>query len=150
MRTRFEFDVATAATPDQVVELLTDFSPQRPDRWPALSAKSYEVYTVGETSADVREGQDLPPISATWHYDWSEPGTVTMTVTGGDDLAIGSYHTVIVRPAADGGSTVHGIWDNTAISNSARFGVLVMRLMGRRFFTTYYRRVFDQLAVRKT
>lgn len=149
MRTRFEFDLQTAATPDQVVELLTDFSPRRPDRWPALSAKAYEVYTVGETSAEVREGQDFPPISATWHYDWSEPGTVTMTVTGSDDLGVGSYHTVIARPAADGGSSVHGIWDNTAISNSARFGLLVMRVMGRRFFTMYYRKVFDQLAAGK-
>ncbi|CCF61060.1 hypothetical protein [Nocardia cyriacigeorgica] len=149
MRTTFEFDLPTAATPDQVVELLTDFSPRRPDRWPALSAKTYAVYSVGETSAEVREGQDFPPIDATWHYDWSEPGTVTMTVVRSDDLAVGSYHTVIVRPGADGGSTVHGIWDNTSISASAWFGVLVMRAMGRRFFTTYYRRVFDQLAAGK-
>lgn len=39
---------------------MTDFSPNRPHRWPALSAKAFEVYHVGATEADVREGQDFP------------------------------------------------------------------------------------------
>jgi hypothetical protein len=37
VRTTFEFDFVTTATPDQVVELMTDFSPNRPHRWPASS-----------------------------------------------------------------------------------------------------------------
>ncbi|MBF6438069.1 hypothetical protein [Nocardia cyriacigeorgica] len=64
-------------------------------------------------------------------------------------LAVGSYHTVVARPARDGGSALHGIWDNTAISGSARFGLLMMRAVGRPFFTRYYRQVFDQLAAGK-
>lgn len=71
MRTQFEFDVHTKATPDQVVELFTDFSADRPKRWPALSPKQYRVLSVGETEADVWEGQDLPKINARWHYGWS-------------------------------------------------------------------------------
>jgi hypothetical protein len=47
VRTKFEFDFVTTATPDQVIELMTDFSPNRPRRWPALSAKTFEVYHVG-------------------------------------------------------------------------------------------------------
>jgi hypothetical protein len=30
VRTKFEFDFVTTATPDQVIELVTDFSPQPP------------------------------------------------------------------------------------------------------------------------
>lgn len=146
MRTRFEFDLHTSATPEQIVELLTDFSPNRPSRWPALSAKLFEVYSVGATSADVREGQDLPKLFASWHYDWSAPGLVNMTVTESPYLERGSFHSVLATPAPDGGSNVHGVWDNTAKNLSATFGVLMMRIVGRTFFTTYYRRVFDRLA----
>src|SRR4029079_1007611 len=39
---------------------MTDFSPNRPHRWPAYSVKAYEVYRLGETEADIREGQDFP------------------------------------------------------------------------------------------
>ena len=72
--TKFEFDFVTTATPDQVIELMTDFSPNRPHRWPASSVKAFEVYHVGETDADIREGQDFPKLWATWHYDWSAAG----------------------------------------------------------------------------
>jgi hypothetical protein len=40
VRTRFEFDFLTTATPDQVIELMIDFSPNRPHRWPASSVKA--------------------------------------------------------------------------------------------------------------
>ena len=67
MRTKFEFDFVTTATPDQVIELMTDFSPNRPHRWPASSVKAFEVYHVGETEADIREGQDFPKLWSKWH-----------------------------------------------------------------------------------
>jgi hypothetical protein len=51
VRTRFEFDFVTTATPEEVVELMTDFSPERVRRWPASSAKAFEGYHLGETDA---------------------------------------------------------------------------------------------------
>ena len=80
MHAKFEFDFVTTATPDQVIELMTDFSARRIDRWPASSAKAFEVYRLGQTDADIREGQDFPKVWATWHYDWSTPGSVTLTI----------------------------------------------------------------------
>jgi tRNA nucleotidyltransferase/poly(A) polymerase len=41
VRTKFDFDFVTTATPDQVIELMTDFSPNRPHRWPASSVKAF-------------------------------------------------------------------------------------------------------------
>src|SRR4051812_48362628 len=67
VRTKFKFDFVTTATPDQVIELMTDFSPNRVHRWPASSAKAFEVYHLGETDADIREGQGFPKVWATWH-----------------------------------------------------------------------------------
>ena len=92
MRTTFEFDFVTTATPDQVVELMTDFSPNRPNRWPASSAKAFEVYQIGETEADIREGQDFPKLWAKWHYDWSEPNSVTLTIVESDALERRRFH----------------------------------------------------------
>ena len=87
MRTKFGFDFVTTAAPDQVIELMTDFSPNRPHRWPASSVKAFEVYHLGET--DIREGQEFPKLWATWHYDWSTAGTVTLTVVASDAMAAG-------------------------------------------------------------
>ena len=104
MRTKFEFDFVTTATPDQVIELMTDFSPNRPHRWPASSAKAFEVYHLGETEADIREGQDFPKLWATWHYDWSTPGSVTLTIVESDALQPGGLMTLTATPTAEGGS----------------------------------------------
>ncbi|MBC6448520.1 SRPBCC family protein [Actinokineospora xionganensis] len=146
MRTRFEFDVHTRATPEQVIELFTDFSANRPNRWPALSPREYRVFSVGETEAEAQEGQDLPKVSARWHYDWSTPGKVVMTVTESAYLATSSFHTVEVKPAANGGSDLHGVWDNTATNLSAKIGIGMMRVMGPTFFRRYYKRTLDRLA----
>lgn len=145
MRHKFEFDFVTTATPDQVIELMTDFSPNRPQRWPALSAKTFEVYHVGETEADVREGQDFPKLSAKWHYDWSEPNSVTFTVVDGDAMAAGSFMTLTATPRAEGGSSVHGVWDQTSKTVTGLLGVTAMRFIGPRLMSSYYKKVSDGL-----
>lgn len=145
MRTKFEFDFATTATPHQVIELMTDFSPNRPHRWPASSTKAFEVYHVGETDADIREGQDFPKLWATWHYDWSVPGSVTLTVVESDALATGSFMT-LAATATDGGSTVHGVWEQRSKNLIALAGITLMRFVGPRFLSTYYKKVYDGLS----
>ncbi len=104
------------------------------------------MHRVGEVDADVQEGQDFPKLFATWHYDWSTPGTVAMTVTESAYAAKGGMHLVRAAARAGGGSDVHGIWEMTAKNFSANFGVVVMRVVGARFFSVYYRRVFDGVA----
>jgi hypothetical protein len=145
VRTRFEFDFLTTATPDQVIELMTDFSPNRPHRWPASSIKAFEVYHLGDTEADIREGQGFPKLWATWHYDWSTPGSVTLTVTDSDALEPGSFMTLTATPRADGGSAVHGEWEQTSKNLTALIGVALMRVIGPRFLASYYKKVYDAL-----
>ncbi len=125
---------------------MIDFSPNRPHRWPASSVKAFEVYRVGETDADIREGQDFPKLWATWHYDWSEPNSVTLTVVEGDAMRAGSYMTLTARPRAEGGSAVHGIWDQTSKNLYGVLGVATMRLIGPKFMSSYYKKVYDGLA----
>lgn len=146
MPTRVEFDFHTRATPDDVVELLTDFSPDRPKRWPALSERWYEVYDVGVSTADVREGQEKPTLWARETYDWSTPGTVTWTVTDSSDLAPGSFVTLVASTSPDGGSDVHGTWERSAKSFKAKAILMMMSVAGRKMLRDYFRKVYDDLA----
>jgi len=147
VHTKFEFDFVTTATPEQVIELMTDFSPNRPHRWPASSTNAFEVYHVRETEADIREGQDFPKLWATWHYDWSTPGSVTLTVTESDALKPGGYMTLTATPRAEGGSAVHGKWEQISKNLTALLGVTMMRFIGPRSLSSYYKKVYDGLPI---
>ena len=144
MRTTFEFDFHTTATPAQVVELMTDFSANRAQRWPASSDKAFVVYRMSDTDADIREGQDFPKLWATWHYDWAEPNSVTLTIVESDDLEPGGFMSLTATPR-DGGSAVHGVWQQTSKSVRGLVAVTMMRFIGRRFLSSYYKKVYDAL-----
>jgi len=53
---RIEFDIPSRASPETVRAALLDFSPRRPELWPGLPPDQYEVYEVGDTWAEIREG----------------------------------------------------------------------------------------------
>jgi hypothetical protein len=144
VRTTFEFDFVTTATPDQVVELMTDFSPNRAHRWPASSVEAFEVYRVGDTDADIREGQNFPKLWAKWHYDWSEPNSVVLTILESDDLEPGGFMSLTASPR-DGGSSVHCVWAQTSKSVRGLLAVTLMRFVGRRSLASYYQKVYDRL-----
>jgi hypothetical protein len=145
VRTKFEFDFVTTATPEQVIELMTDFSSNRPLRWPASSAEAFQVYRVGETDADIREGQDFPRLWSDWHYDWSEPNSVTLTVVESEAMAPGGFMTLTATPGPDGGSIVHCVWEQTSKSLRGVIAVTMMRFVGPRLLSSYYKRVYDGL-----
>ena len=146
MHGRFEFDFVTTATPKQVIELMIDFSPNRPHRWPASSVKAFEVYHVGEIEADIREGQDFPKVWAKWHYDWSVPNSVTLTVVESETQAPGSFMSLTATPRAEGGSAVHGVWEQTSKNLTGALGIAAMRIIGPRFMASYYKKVYDGLS----
>jgi len=143
VRTTFDFDFVTTATPDQIVELMTDFSANRSRRWPASSEAALEVYRIGDTDAEIREGQDFPKLWARWHYDWSQPGTVTLTIVEADALRPGGFMSLTATARSEGGSAVHAVWDQSSRNLRGLVAVVTMRLIGRRFLSSYYRRVYD-------
>ena len=72
---RVAFEVHTKLSPEQVMSMLIDFSPRRPERWPTLARELYCVHKIATTSPDVREGSRWPTLM--WerdHYDWSMAG----------------------------------------------------------------------------
>lgn len=128
---KIEMDVQTTLPPERVLAMLTDFTDKRPDIWPGLSRKAYRVYSVGENTADIREG-NAPPIKvwAREHYEWSGD-TVKWTVVESNFSAPGSYVEAKVTPR-DGGSNVHITWDREGSNAIGRFFVkLIVRAKGK-------------------
>jgi hypothetical protein len=113
---RVAFEVPTKLSPDQVMSMLVDFSPRRPELWPTLARELYCVHKIATTSADVQEGSRWPTLM--WerdHYDWSMAGRVRWTVQAGNYSKPGSYVQAIVQEAAVGGSRVLVEWNQTGI-----------------------------------
>jgi hypothetical protein len=125
---RLELDVETSLPPERVREALLDFSERRPELWPSIEPSLYAVYSVGETSADVREGTKLlfTRIWANEHYDWSTPDTIRWTVTESNFSAPGSYVAATLHPRDGGGTRVHIEWERTG---STFLGRLLIRLI---------------------
>jgi hypothetical protein len=125
---RVELDVESEVPPGQVIAALTDFTDRRPDIWPGLKHEEYEVYRVGETSAEVREGSSKR-IWARERYDWSTPGVVRWEVVESGFCKPGSF--VEVRVATnDGGSRIHVTWQRHATNLGYGLMLGIIKLTG--------------------
>jgi hypothetical protein len=122
---RFQFALSSLASPDAVRAALVDFSPSRPARWPGLPPDQYEVYQVGDTWAECREGY-RGPIWWRERYDWSDPRVVRWAAVDSGFGTTGSYVVWRIEPATGGGSTNHVTWHR---SGRTVFGKLFMGLM---------------------
>ena len=127
---RLELDIETPVAPERVREALIDFSERRPEIWPGLERSLYEVYSVGESTAEVKEGSKLPGMTvwANEHYDWSDPRTVRWTVKESNFCTPGSYVAATLHPREGGGTRVHVEWERTGTTRAGRFAVRLMTL----------------------
>jgi len=127
---KVELDVETSVAPEDVRAALLDFSDRRPEIWPGIEPSLYEVYTVGDTFAEVQEGSKMPGtrIWAKERYDWSAGELITWTVQESNFCAPGSYVSAAIAPRGDGGSRIHVIWNRTPTSMVGRLATAVIRL----------------------
>ena len=128
---KLEFDVETFLTPEHVRSALLDFSDRRPEVWPNLSRKYYEVYSVGDTEADVREGSEMPGMTiwAREHYDWSQPHIVRWTARESTFCTPGSYMQAAIYPRYSGGTRVHVEWDRVGTGIRGKLLVGLIRAL---------------------
>lgn len=128
----FNFDLRSDAPPAAVRAALLDFSERRPEWWPGLPRGQYEVYEIGETWAEIREGY-RGPIWWRERYEWSVPGTIEVVALDSGFGAPGSRVVWEIEPAHGGGSIVHVIFDRRG---RTLFGKLFFGLMAltRGFF----------------
>jgi Polyketide cyclase / dehydrase and lipid transport len=144
---KFIVGLDTAATPEQARAALIDFTDRRPEIWPGLSKRVYEVYEVGETSAIVREGNDRPKVWARERYDWSRPGVIRWEVLESNFCNPGSYVQATIAPGPDGtGSHVEIEWNRTPSTAAGRFMVGFMKLFGPKILRSYVKKALDRVA----
>ena len=144
---RVEIDVETTLPPEKVIEALTDFSDRRTEIWPDLAPEFYEIYSVGEKTAEVKEGSSMPGVKvwAREHYDWSEPGIVKWTVMESNFCTPGSGLVTTVEPRADGGSRVHVVWERTGSNLKGRVLCRMMKLTNGKLLSAGMKKAFGRL-----
>jgi len=137
-----------ALPPTRVLYAACDFSTRRTQVWPAVRAEHLSVHHLGETTADVTEGTPVG-IGINWercHYDWSQPGRVTATVTGSNVYAHPGSSWQLTATLSERGSRVEMVWQRTFRRNPRGlfFGTL-FRIAGRPTFGHYARQVIANL-----
>ncbi|MGH3508818.1 MAG: hypothetical protein ACRDPI_01140 [Nocardioidaceae bacterium] len=99
------FTVHTNLSPTEVLELLTDFGPDRVGLWPNIDAAHFKVHDVGPDWADVTEGNAMA-----WErerYSWdATAGTVASDTVESNLWGPGSGWRYELTSAA-GGTDVH-------------------------------------------
>ena len=143
----FSFTIDTTVPPDRVLAALTDFSDKRPEIWPTISRTYYKVHSVGPTSADVTEGSDI--LGGVWgreHYDWSRPGTVTLTVGESAIVKAGGTWTFVVKANGSGGSTITESMARVSFGVKGRCVGALVQVAGSKLFRSNLERTLAILA----
>jgi hypothetical protein len=95
------FTVHTSLTPTQVLDLFTDFGPDRATNWPNNAESRYEVHETGPDWAEVTEGNNMG-----WErerYSWdAAAGTVDIETLDSNLWGPGSGWHYRLTPAGDG------------------------------------------------
>lgn len=103
---KLTYETETSAPPDAVLAAVRDFSDGRPELWPQLAPRYYEVHEVDGDHALVTEGTDtMGGIWARERYEWPDRGLVRATVEDSNVFRSGTWE-LRVRPRRGGGSHV--------------------------------------------
>jgi hypothetical protein len=138
---KFSFEVDSPIPPERVLAALTDFGDDRPDLWPTIDRRYYQVFTLGETSADVEEGSVVPPFGALHgheHYDWSTAGFVRATVSQSNIAKDGGIWDFRVTPGVNGGSHVAVNFDRPMHGFKGRIMAVALGLAARQAFRSNF------------
>ena len=124
-----QFTVHTTLTVPDVVELLTDFGPERAKRWANIDEAHFQVHDQGAGWAEVTEGNGVA-----WErerYTWdASAGTVTVDTLDSNLWAQGSGWRYVLTPA-DGGTDVHVALTRTAASLRGRIVGALIPVVGK-------------------
>ena len=113
----------------------TDFTPQRLHTFPNIDPRYYEVHTVHATSAEVTEGSAF--FGGVWeraHYDWSQPGDITITVRSSNAFISGSFWHYHIAAGENGGSQVDFTLHRVGKNLKGHMLATLLRVFGRRIF----------------
>jgi hypothetical protein len=131
---KVRINLESSVPPGRLRSALLDFSADRPKLWPGIEPSLYEVYSVGETRAVVKEGSKMPG-SLFWaveEYDWSDPSKITWTVRESNFCAPGGSVSATIEARDGGGSRIEVVWNRTPTTFVGRMAaVLIVATRGR-------------------
>jgi hypothetical protein len=139
---RIEFSLDTDVPADRVFAAITDFTDRRPDLWPNISRKFYEVHATGEDWAEATEGTEV--IGGVWgreRYEWS-PGEVRATVMDSNIVKSGIWE-MRVAPR-DGGSHIDVV-NHRQFKGKGRVLAVALVLIGRSVLKRDFEKTLDIL-----
>jgi hypothetical protein len=138
----------TPLPPDQVLAAARDFSARRAELWPDVHLEHFEVHELGDTYAEVTEGNP-EPFGFIWErlrYDWSQPNRVTATVTASNIFRPGSTWEIRATSEADGSRVeVLGVRHVKGVKG-AIIGCIIRLGIGKRVVATHLRHFLATVA----
>lgn len=133
MRVQITTEVDTPVDPDRIRDALLDFSDKRLETWSrSLDPATFEVHSVGETSAEVTEGSKRPFVWSRERYVWEQPNVITWTSLESNFCEPGSHVAMRIEPNDDGGTHLTVTWDRTPANWRGRLYLFPVKLGGRR------------------
>lgn len=140
-----DFSFTSTLPPEKIMGAMLDFSDRRPDLWPGLARKFYEVYEVGETTALIREGSGAPiNVWAKERYDWSTPWRVEWRVQESNFSVPGSGVVMTVTPAGTG-AEVRIEWERAGSNVRGKLLVPLLASGNGRMLRKFIKQGFDGL-----
>jgi hypothetical protein len=136
---KFSFVLDVREPPEKVIAAMVDFSERRPEIWPNLSAKLYQAHSVGENTADVTEGSDVPGggVWARETYEWTDD-VVKSVITDSNIFQPGGTFDFRVEPQGSG-TRIHFSTDRKAKTLIARLvGAFMQASKGAPIRKSYY------------
>lgn len=128
----------TATTPvasERIMRAFTDFTPQRLHTFPNIDPRYYQVHSVSATSAEVTEGSAF--FGGVWeraHYDWSQPGEITITVQASNAFTSGSFWKYHIAAGEHGGSQIDLAVHRVGKNLKGKVLAIMLHVFGRRIF----------------
>ncbi|MDL2363214.1 MAG: hypothetical protein QFB86_02425 [Patescibacteria group bacterium] len=139
-----------AITPQQFVEALTDFGPERGRMWAHSTADYLKVHDKRETFADVTEGSRV--FGGAWervHYDWSDPHMIILQTVDSNIWDNTSGWTYELKPAVDGTiTTIHYTVERFPRNNKGRLLLVFMGVYGKRILRKDFEKLLKRIEER--
>jgi hypothetical protein len=138
--TSTHFTVHTSLSPKEVMDLFTDFGPDRAKKWPNVDDSHFQVHETGPDWAEVTEGNRMG-----WErerYSWdATAGTVTIETLDSNLWGPGSGWRYQLTPAGDG-TDVEVTLNRHGKSLVGRLLGLVIPIAGARTLGKQFQSVF--------
>jgi hypothetical protein len=141
-----KFTVHTTLPPDKVMDVITDFGPDRARWWPNVDEAHFKLHDQGPDWAEVTEGTSMG-----WErerYSWDTAArTVTIETLDSNLWAQGSGWRYEIVPTGDG-SDLHVSLTRVASSFKGKLVALLIPLVGARALGKQFQSVLRKAETR--